>query len=77
MKPDDVREMKTYVDANRTLDTPFDIVVETHILDLPRAQRQEAVQVWAEAGVTWCIEGIGNRSAEEVEQRIKEGPPVT
>jgi hypothetical protein len=70
-----VREIKAYIDANRTLDTPFDIVVDTRFLDLPSERRPEAAHEWQEAGATWCLEGLWNLTAEEVDARIRQGPP--
>jgi alkanesulfonate monooxygenase SsuD/methylene tetrahydromethanopterin reductase-like flavin-dependent oxidoreductase (luciferase family) len=75
LKPEDVREIKTYVDANRTLDTPFDIVLDTRFLDLPPEQRPAVANKWQEAGATWCLEGLWNLPAEEVDARIRQGPP--
>jgi hypothetical protein len=75
VKPEDLREMKAYIDAHRAADSPFDIVVEPHLLDLPPTQQQEMAQSWQEAGATWCIEGLWNTPGEEVEARIRQGPP--
>ncbi len=73
--PADIRAMKAYVDANRTLTTPFDIVVEGKTGGLPPAQAQAKLAEWAEAGATWWIEGMWEHSEAEVLQRIRQGPP--
>ena len=38
LQPEDIRQMKAYIDANRTLTTPFDIVVEGRTAGLDQAQ---------------------------------------
>lgn len=73
--PEDLRAMKAYVVANRTLTTPFDIVMEGKSGELAPAQAQEKLAVWAEAGATWWIEGMWECSEEQVLQRIRQGPP--
>jgi alkanesulfonate monooxygenase SsuD/methylene tetrahydromethanopterin reductase-like flavin-dependent oxidoreductase (luciferase family) len=79
-RPDDIRRMKAWIDANRTATTPFDIVVEG--VTPGRAPRQAArlVQPWAEAGATWWIEAMWSAPEQPdwlraVRKRIKQGPP--
>lgn len=73
--PEDIRAMKAYVDANRTLTTPFDIVVEGKTGDLARTEARAKLAEWTDAGATWWIEGLWESSEEEVIQRIRQGPP--
>jgi hypothetical protein len=73
--PNDIREIKAYVDANRTLTTPFDIVTSGKISGLARSQLQERLAPWVEAGATWWIEGLWGESEEKVIERIRLGPP--
>jgi hypothetical protein len=73
--PADICAMKAYVDANRTLTTPFDIVVSGKMAGLDRAQLQEKLCLWLEAGVTWWVEGLWGESEEQVSERIRRGPP--
>lgn len=73
--PEDLRAMKAYVDANRTLTTPFDIVMEGKTGDLAPAQAQEKLATWAKAGATWWIEGLWEYTEEQALQRIRQGPP--
>jgi alkanesulfonate monooxygenase SsuD/methylene tetrahydromethanopterin reductase-like flavin-dependent oxidoreductase (luciferase family) len=75
--PDDVREIKAYVDANRTLDTPYDIVMSGKITGLDPSQRQEQLDQWMEAGVTWWIEVFWGEPEQIVPERIRRGPPRT
>jgi len=73
--PADVREMRAYVQAHRTLSTPFDIVVSGKVCGLPAAQRQEILAGWAEAGATWWVEGLWGEQEDTVAERARQGPP--
>jgi hypothetical protein len=73
--PQDIREMKAFIDTNRTLLTPFDIIKEGQTGGFDRAQAQDKLIPWVEAGVTWWIEGLWMNSTEEIKERIKQGPP--
>jgi len=71
--PADIREMKAYVEANRTLTTPFDIVVEGKTAGLDRAQMRDKLHPWVEAGATWWMESLGEE--DQIRTRIQQGPP--
>jgi len=73
--PEDLRQMKTYIDANRTLTTPFDIIVEGKTGDLDRTQVQDKIQAWIEAGATWWVEGLWEATEEQAAARLRQGPP--
>jgi hypothetical protein len=73
--PGDLRQMKAYIDANRTLTTPFDCVVEGKVGDLDQAQAKDVLQEWADSGATWWVEGLWEASEEQAEERIQQGPP--
>ncbi len=73
--PADIRAMKAYVEANRTLTTPFDIVVSGKTADLDRSQLRDTLMAWEEAGATWWIEGLWGEPEERVIERIRKGPP--
>ncbi len=73
--PDDVRAIKAYVEAHRTLTTPFDIVVNGSTADLDRAERQEVLRGWREAGATWWVEGMWEATVAAVTARLQEGSP--
>ena len=72
---DDIREIKAYVEANRTLDTPFDIVINGNVTSLERSQLQDKLLRLIEAGATWWIEGLWEDSEEAAIARIRRGPP--
>jgi alkanesulfonate monooxygenase SsuD/methylene tetrahydromethanopterin reductase-like flavin-dependent oxidoreductase (luciferase family) len=78
--PDDLREMKAYVEANRQLETPFDLVVEGETLGDDPAQAAEMVRPWDEAGATWYLETRwllvhDPESYSLLEERLRQGPP--
>lgn len=73
--PDDVREMRAYVSANRRSLTPFDIVVSGKMAGLDHAQAQERLLQWVEAGATWWVEGLWEEPEAQVRARIRQGPP--
>lgn len=73
--PDDVRDMKAFIEANRTLTTPFDIVMNGSSKDLDPVQQKETLLAWQAAGVTWWIEGLWDGTEETVVEVIRRGPP--
>jgi Luciferase-like monooxygenase len=74
--PDEIRQMKAFIVANRTETTPFDIVVEGQTSGDDREQTAALMRQWAEAGVTWWMEGMWSTpELEKVLARIKQGPP--
>ena len=76
-RPEDIREMKAFVEEERTASTPFDIVVEgTTPGDKPE-QAAAQVRPWTEAGATWWIEAKWDaEDLEAVHERIRQGPPL-
>lgn len=73
--PADIRAMKAYMDANRTLTTPFDIVVTGNTAGLDPGQLQEKLLPYAQAGATWWVEGLMEEPDELLTDRIRRGPP--
>ncbi len=73
--PADIQAIKAYVDANRTLTTPFDIIAGGKTGGLARAQLQETLLPWQEAGATWWIEGLWDGTEAQTIERIRRGPP--
>jgi len=72
---EDLRDMKAYVEAHRTLTTPFDIVKHGRSGGLSPDQSRETLAPWVEAGATWWVEDLWEASAEAVKERILQGPP--
>jgi hypothetical protein len=74
--PRDIRQMKAYIDANRTATTPFDIVVEGKTPGNDPHKDAVAVLPWIEAGATWWLEGMwDDHQADHILARIRQGPP--
>jgi hypothetical protein len=74
--PRDVGEMKAYIDANRTLTNPFDIIIEEQSLEWSTSQTQDKLGQWQEAGATWWVEGLWGTDEQQVQKRIEMGPPM-
>lgn len=73
--PQDIRAMKTFVEAQHTLRTPFDIVIGSKTAEYDPDRHQDSLLPWREAGVTWWIEELWDASPGSVIERIKQGPP--
>lgn len=67
--------MAAFVQANRTLTTPFDIVMQGKTDGVDRARQQDQLSLWQEAGATWWVEGLWGEPEEAVVARIRQGPP--
>ena len=73
--PSDIREIKAFIDKQRTATTPFDIVIEGVTPgDNPEVMKAQ-LQPYAEAGMTWWIESMWGSEQHEVFRRIQQGPP--
>ena len=72
--PDDVGEMKAWIEARRTEPMPFDIVIEGRTPGDKPDEALAIIQPFAEAGATWWIESIWG-APKERENRLREGPP--
>ena len=74
--PDEVRQMKAFIEANRAEAAPFDIVVEGQTPGDDREQAATLMRQWAEVGATWWMEGMWSTpELDKVLTRIKQGPP--
>ena len=74
--PDEIREMKAFITANRESDTPFDIVIEGQIPGNDPGEAEKIIAPYAMAGATWWIEALWDTpETEKVLERIKQGPP--
>jgi len=73
--PADIHAIKDYVEAHRTLTTPFDIVVSGQTTGLERGQVQEKMLGWQDAGATWWVEAMWSETDEQVRACIHRGPP--
>jgi alkanesulfonate monooxygenase SsuD/methylene tetrahydromethanopterin reductase-like flavin-dependent oxidoreductase (luciferase family) len=82
LKPEHIREITAYIREHRESEEPFDV---THIGrtpgDDPASLRSEATAIvapYADAGVTWWLERIGDRqdTLEQARPRVRQGPPA-
>ncbi|HEX9092267.1 MAG TPA: LLM class flavin-dependent oxidoreductase, partial [Anaerolineales bacterium] len=72
--PGDLLQMKAFIDANRTLTTPFDYVVEGKTEGLTPSAQSDKLREWAEAGATWWIEGLWEATEQQAASRLRQGP---
>lgn len=75
LTPADVRDVRAFVQAERTLTTPFDIVVQGNTNQLVPAERQEKLLEWEASGATWWIENLIGLSEAEALARLAAGAP--
>jgi hypothetical protein len=75
VKPDDIRAMRAYIDANRTLTTPFDITCEGNTIGMSQAQMRDRLAPYAEAGATWWLESPFGKTEDEILKRLRQSPP--
>lgn len=77
MTPDDIRAMLGYIGRHRADDRAFDVVFGGETLGTDRAADAAKVAAYAEAGVTWWVEGLSNwrGSIADQRQRLRQGPP--
>lgn len=75
VQPADLREMKAYIDANRTLSTPFDYVIEGKTVGLSKQEIENKLCRWADAGMTWWIESAWGIEGDELRDVLRHGPP--
>jgi alkanesulfonate monooxygenase SsuD/methylene tetrahydromethanopterin reductase-like flavin-dependent oxidoreductase (luciferase family) len=78
--PDDVRQMKAYMQARHDPETSYDIILDGETPGDQPEKALELTQPWVEAGATWWIEsrwGIPHdaEGLNLVRRRIEQGPP--
>jgi alkanesulfonate monooxygenase SsuD/methylene tetrahydromethanopterin reductase-like flavin-dependent oxidoreductase (luciferase family) len=74
--PDEIRQMRTWIEQRRTLITPFDIVVEGTTPGDDPAKTVAIIGPYADAGATWWLEAKWDApDLTQVLARIKQGPP--
>ncbi len=76
MTPQDLVELKAYVDERRTASTPFDIVMEGVTPNDREDRGADQVRPLAEAGATWWLESQWSTpDQDDVKKRMLQGPP--
>ncbi|MFX0117323.1 MAG: LLM class flavin-dependent oxidoreductase [Candidatus Hodarchaeota archaeon] len=74
--PTDIETIKTFIEENRSLRTPFDIVIEGQTPGDNSEKTAAIIQPFIEAGITWWLESAWFFSdLDAVRTRIEQGPP--
>ncbi len=77
----DIRVMKVYVDENRKLKTPFDIILEGETSGEDPHRARAKVKPFEDAGATWWLDSmwsetlLNQKGRRKVLKRIMQGPP--
>ena len=76
LTPNDLREALAYIQAQRDPTVPFDVAFAGET-PTDAGQCATIVRPYRDAGVTWWLEGIWPErgSAEDLRERIRQGPP--
>ena len=75
MTPDEIKELKRFVDEHRSDKSPFDIIAGGATPGGNRKQAVQKVRSFADAGATWWLESFMTASWDKLRKRIKQGPP--
>ncbi len=75
--PEDMKEITSYVAANRTSAAPYDIVMQGETPGDEPERAASITRAYAEAGATWWLESMWTNSGgvEAIRRRIQQGPP--
>lgn len=74
--PKHIREIREYIKENRSLNSPYDIIVEGETPRNDPIRAKSIVRPYADAGATWWIESNWTSpDLNEIKARVKEGPP--
>jgi len=73
----EIQAIKAFIEQQRTLTSPFDIVMEADTRDKTPEQVQTTVRDWANVGVTWWVETMWapESTVADARARVKQGPP--
>jgi probable F420-dependent oxidoreductase len=74
---DELREMRGYIQSHRTTDEPFDVMAGGDVPFDDPARARAILAEYAEAGVSWWVEGIGEwrGDIDAMAAFIQGGPP--
>lgn len=76
LTPNDLRDMRTYIDSYRTATNPFEIVFQGRAHELAPAARSAHIADYVDAGVTWWLESVWpDVPLSDVQSIIHQGPP--
>jgi hypothetical protein len=75
--PEHIREMREYIRKNRTINSPFDIIIEGETPGNDPLSAESIIKPYADAGATWWIESNWTEpDLNQIKARVKEGPPL-
>jgi hypothetical protein len=80
MTPEDIMDLKAFLEDHQHPSPPFDIVLEGATPADDRACAVSIVRSYAQAGVTWWLEDLWTSAqtqdlVESMRTRIQQGPP--
>jgi len=76
LTPGDFREILAFIQAQRTLATPFEVLAHGQTSGTDQARDTAHVAAYAQAGATWWLEHFRpQKKIEQVRERIRQGPP--
>jgi alkanesulfonate monooxygenase SsuD/methylene tetrahydromethanopterin reductase-like flavin-dependent oxidoreductase (luciferase family) len=77
LTPDEIQQLKSFMDEHHTTSGPFDIVTGGHVFDAVADEHARGMlRAYAAAGATWCLENIWpQRDVIDVRAAIQNGPP--
>jgi alkanesulfonate monooxygenase SsuD/methylene tetrahydromethanopterin reductase-like flavin-dependent oxidoreductase (luciferase family) len=74
LTPDELRELRRFVEAGRANGAPFDLVVHGPQADRDREAERERLRASAEAGATWTGDWIPPAEPEVMRAAVARGP---
>lgn len=76
LSPQDVREIRAYIQSYRTVTTPFDVVFGGRLHEKREVERETLLTEYAKVGVTWWLESFwADTPLTYVQSVIQQGPP--
>jgi hypothetical protein len=78
LTPADIEAMRPSIQAHRTTDAPFDVVLGGRAYEREDAEAVEMLARYAAAGVTWWLESFwADVEPSRVQAVIRRGPPLS
>ncbi len=74
MQPDDVRDLKTFIEDNRATSGPFEIAVGGHPRRDDWEEERAHIRSLAETGITWWMEYVPPDDLEAMRACVERGP---
>jgi alkanesulfonate monooxygenase SsuD/methylene tetrahydromethanopterin reductase-like flavin-dependent oxidoreductase (luciferase family) len=79
MTPKDFVDVKSFIDAQRVADAPYDLVSMGYLLDQPGEKRSKSLESFSAVGVNWWLESFFRQKDDydKLMARIEGGPPAS